>query len=313
MLSVLARWNYNKLMLRLLHYSDVHLTARPLGFRLRDLASKRLLGYINVRYLGRGHRFKNAPRVVDAMMADARAGGFDHVIFSGDATKLAFDSEFEHAARRLGVNDPTVPPTLAVPGNHDYYTHRAAMSGRFEAHFCPWLTGETVDGHRYPFARRVGPAWLIGLCSSYPRPFFTCGAGGSVGRAQLERLKTLCGRLSPGPKILVTHYPLRRADGKVERRSHRLLDHRRVLAGVRDLGLSLWLHGHIHTPFVLPASAEIPFPIICAGSATQTGIWAHNEYEIDGAKLNGVRKVFDPATGGFRVAERFALDLPGTR
>lgn len=298
-------------MIRLLHYSDVHLTARPLGFRFRDVVSKKLLGYINIRYLGRGNRFRHAPRVVDAMMADVRVGGFDHVIFSGDATTLAFDVEFEYAARRLGVTDPTVPPTIAVPGNHDYYTDGAAQSGKFERYFAPWVTGETVDGHQYPFARRVGPAWLIGLNSSYPRKFFTYGAGATVGRDQLERLKTLCGRLSPGRRILVTHYPLRRADGKVERRSHRLLDHRRVLAGVRDLGLSLWLHGHIHTPFVLPASADIPFPIICAGSATQTNRWAHNEYEIDGATLRGVRKVFDPATGGFREGGRFALDLPG--
>lgn len=298
-------------MLRLLHYSDVHLTARPLGFRFRDLVSKKLLGYINVRFLGRGRRFKHAPRVVDAMMADVRAGGFDHVIFSGDATKLAFDSEFEHAARRLGVNDPTVPPTIAVPGNHDYYTHAVGKSGLFEKHFAPWLTGETVDGHQYPFARRVGPAWLIGVNSSYPRPFFTYGAGATVGRAQLERLRVLCGRLAPGPRIIVTHYPLRRADGKVERRSHRLLDHRRVLAGIRDLGISLWLHGHIHAPFVLPASADIPFPVICAGSATQTGRWAHNEYEIDGTSLRGRRKIFDPDTGGFQEAARFELELPG--
>ena len=299
-------------MLRLLHYSDVHLTARPLGFRWRDVVSKKLLGYVNVHYLGRGHRFKHAPQIVDAMMADVRAGGFDHIIFSGDATKLAFDAEFEHAARRLGVNDPTVPPTLAVPGNHDYYTHREAMSGRFEAHFAPWLTGETVDGHRYPFARRVGPVWLIGLNSSYPRRFFTYGAGATVGRAQLDRLTVLCDRLAPGLRILVTHYPLRRADGRVERRSHRLLDHRRVLDTVRDLGLSLWLHGHIHAPFVLPATGEIPFPVICAGSATQTNRWAHNEYDLDGTTLHGRRKVFDPDTGGFREAARFALTLPGT-
>lgn len=297
-------------MIRLIHYSDVHLTAKPLGFRLRDVFSKKLLGYVNVRYLGRGARFRYAPEIVDALMADVRAGGFDHAIFSGDATKLAFDSEFAHAAGRLGVNDPTVPPTIAIPGNHDYYTAPVAKSGLFEKHFGPWLTGETVDGHRYPFARRVGHAWLIGVNSSYPRPFFTYGAGASVGKKQLERLKVLCGRLSPGPRIIVTHYPLRRPDGKLERRSHRLLDHWRVLPVAREVGVSLWLHGHIHTPFTLTASAEIPFPVICAGSATQTNRWSHNEYELDGNQLRVRRKVYDPDARGFRDAERYELLLP---
>lgn len=300
-------------MLRLLHYSDVHLTSRPLGFRVRDLFSKKLLGYVNVRFLGRGKRFQHAPQVVDAMMRDVRAGQFDHVIFSGDATKLAFPSEFEHAARRLGVNDPSVPPTIAVPGNHDYYTHPVAKSGLFERHFGPWLTGETVDGHRYPFARRVGHVWLIGVNSSNPRTYFTYGAGATIGREQLARLETLCHRLSPGPRILVTHYPLRRADGKLERRSHRLLDHRRALDTAIRCQVSLWLHGHIHTPFVLPASDAIPFPVICAGSATQTNRWAHNEYRIDGTTLHGVRKVFQPESGTFREAEQFLFTLPNAK
>ena len=86
--------------------------------------------------------------------------------------------------------------------------------------------------------------------------------------------------------------------------------HERVLPVARELGVSLWLHGHIHTPFHLPPSADIPFPVICAGSATQTGRWSHNEYELDGRQLRVRRKVYDPDARGFREAERYDLALP---
>jgi len=83
-----------------------------------------------------------------------------------------------------------------VPGNHDYYTHAVGKSGLFERYFGPWLAGETVDA-----TATRSPAASARLADraeqQLPRPFFTYGAGASVGRAQLERLKTLCGGSRP--------------------------------------------------------------------------------------------------------------------
>src|SRR5262245_21043425 len=103
-------------MLRLLHYSDVHLTVPKLGWRPRDMFSKKVVGWVNVKLLGRGHRFRHATTVADAMIAAARERGHDAVLFSGDATKLAFEPEFAFAAERLAVGDSTMPPTVCVPG-----------------------------------------------------------------------------------------------------------------------------------------------------------------------------------------------------
>lgn len=295
--------------LRLLHYSDVHLTVPDLGWRPRDVLSKKAVGWVNVRFLGRGRRFKHAAVVADAMIADARKRGHDAVVFSGDATKLAFEPEFAFAAKQLGVGDSSLPPAVAVPGNHDYYTRRDERSGKFERHFAPWLVGERIGDQPYPFARRVGHVWLVGVNSGH-RGRLNATASGRMGDGQLRRLVQLCRTLGPGPRILVTHYPLRNAAGRVEPRAHRLRDHERALAAATEAGIGLWLHGHIHTPFVLLPTAAIPFPVVCAGSATQTHRWAHNEYVIDGTILTMTRRVWHPDAGAFREEPPVRFDLP---
>src|SRR5262249_4960829 len=127
--------------IRLAHFSDLHLTSKPLGWRPRDFFSKRLTGWMNVRLLGRGRRFKRAPVVVAAMMRAIRERAPDAVVFTGDATGMGFESECLVAAQALGVGDESMPPAVAVPGNHDYYTSRAAQAGLFEEYFGPWQRG----------------------------------------------------------------------------------------------------------------------------------------------------------------------------
>jgi len=292
--------------IRLAHFSDVHLTASPIGWRLRDSFSKKAIGMFNVKYLGRGASFRHAPMIADALMAEIRAGGFDHIVFSGDATTLAFESEFAHAATRLGVQEL---PGIAIPGNHDYYTSRCAKSDRFERAFGPWLAGERIGGFRYPFAKKVGHVWLIAVNSSHPRRF-NIGASGTIGQAQLERFRLLCARLDAGPRIVVTHYPLRTAEGKIERRSHRLLDHAAAIETMKQCGIALWLHGHIHRGFVLKPSAAIPFPVIGAGSCTQTNRWMYNHYAINGTHLTMTQRIFNLNAKQYEPQVPVELELP---
>ena len=92
-------------MVKLAHFSDVHLTARRLGWTVRDVFGKRTTGWVNVNLLGRGGRFRHAPSVVDILRHDLATRGFDHLVFSGDATMLGFDTEMAAAAAALGVGD----------------------------------------------------------------------------------------------------------------------------------------------------------------------------------------------------------------
>jgi hypothetical protein len=198
---------------------------------------------------------------------------------------------------------------IAVPGNHDLYTVRVFHTQSFEKAFAPWQTGERVDDHTYPFARKVGHVWLIALNSAAPN-FWPWDASGKVGAVQLERLRRLAVKLDPGPRVVVSHYPLLTRHRKPEARWHRLKDWRHARDVAAECGVSLWLHGHKHLWYVLEAGEHQPFHSICVGSSAQTNRWGYHEYEIDGWKLSGVRRVYDPAAGAFVPRETFELELP---
>jgi 3',5'-cyclic AMP phosphodiesterase CpdA len=287
----------------------VHITAKPLGWRRGDWFSKRLTGWMNFRLLGRSFRFRKANEVVAALLADLDRRRPDHVVFSGDATALGFEAEFARAADLLDLTGTARPPGLAVPGNHDYYTRAVQAAGLFERYFAPWQTGERVDSAVYPFAQRVGPLWLVALNSSQGN-FWIWDAGGSVDVAQLDRLERLLIRLPEGPRILVTHYPVYLAGGRRERRSHGLRNLNEVLAVAARGGICLWLHGHRHGAYRIDQPSLAPFPVICAGSATQQGKWSYGEYRITGRRFQATRRIFVSQSNQFEECESFELDLP---
>jgi 3',5'-cyclic AMP phosphodiesterase CpdA len=294
--------------LHLAHFSDVHVTARPLGWSRRDWLSKRVTGWLNLRLLGRGRRFRHAEDVLTVLAGELKQRRPDHVVFSGDATSLGFEAEVARAARLLGLHDDPLPG-IAVPGNHDYYTASATASGAFERHFARWQVGERVDDAVYPFAQRVGPAWLIGVNSSTAnRGVFD--ASGAVGRAQLDRLARLLDRLGDGLRILVTHYPVCLHTGAPENRAHYLRDLADLVTVAARGGVKLWLHGHRHNAYSVVDSAKVPFPVVCAGSATQTGHWSYANYVLEGNRLHVRRRVFDPEAWCFRDGETAEVSLP---
>lgn len=297
-------------VVRLAHFSDIHVTARGCTWRRADWFNKRLSAWINLRWLGRGHRFRDAERVLTALADDLRQRGFDRLLFSGDATALGFAEEIAHAAALLKVHDDAGPPGLAVPGNHDYLTRHDREAGHFERHFAPWQSGERVDDSIYPFAQRVGAAWLVAVNSAVPNRW-AWDASGRVGAEQLDRLERLLARLQGGPRILITHYPVGLPGGKSERRVRELRDLGDLLAVCHRGGVGLWLHGHRHHAYHQEASELAAFPVICAGSATQRGRWSYRDYTLTGCRLVALTRVYDPATAAFRDGDSLELDLPG--
>jgi calcineurin-like phosphoesterase family protein len=223
---------------------------------------------------------------------------------------LGFESEMRLAAEALGVGDESLPPCIAVPGNHDVYVARVEHRRHFETAFAPWQQGERIEASHYPFARKAGHVQLIGVNSARPN-FWPWDASGKVGEPQLERLRKLTATLGPGPRIVVSHYPILTANRRPEPRFHRLKDWKRVRDTAAECDVSLWLHGHKHGWYVVPPGEHLPFAAICAGSGTQSKRWGYHEYAIDGWKLSGLRRVYDPSAGAFADAETFELELPG--
>jgi 3',5'-cyclic AMP phosphodiesterase CpdA len=292
--------------LRLAHVSDIHVTARS-AWRREDWLNKRLAAWVNLRVLGRGYRFRRADEVLDALRRDLDQRRPDRLLFSGDATAMGFPEEVARAAELLRVGGR---PGLAVPGNHDYCTRSAMLSGDFERHFAPWQTGERLDdGDVYPFAQRAGDFWLVAVNSATANRW-AWDARGLVGLRQVRRLERLLGRLEGGRRVLVTHYPVARRSGRPEHPGRQLRDLEALVGVARRGGVCLWLHGHIHDPYHHPRLDAAPFPVICAGSATQTGHWSYGEYLVHGDRLRASRRVFDPAAGGFVEGEAFEIDLP---
>lgn len=296
-------------MVKLCHFSDIHLTTAPLGWQPRDWFGKRLTGWFNLRALGRGARFRHAATVLAALRRDLAGRGYDHLVFTGDATMLGFDTEMAAAAAALGVDDPALPPGIAVPGNHDVYIHRVERRQVFETAFATWQQGLRVGTAAYPFARAVGDVWLIGLNSARAN-FWPWDATGKVGTGQLERLRRLTARLGPGLRVVVSHYPVVMANRRPEPRFHRLTDWKRARDVAAECGVSLWLHGHKHGWYVVPAGPDLPFASVCVGSSTQTRRWGYHEYTISGQTLTGLRRVYDPTAGTFVDADIFELQLP---
>jgi 3',5'-cyclic AMP phosphodiesterase CpdA len=295
-------------MLRLAHLSDTHVTAPNCRWRLHDWFSKRMSGWLNLRLLGRALRFPHTEATLTALRADLREQGVEHILFSGDATAIGFAEEMARAAELLGVGAAAGLPGLAVPGNHDYMTGADVESGQFEKYFAAWQQGERVDGATYPFAQRVGGVWLIGVNSATAN-VLPVDASGAVGSAQRGRLETLLSRLDGGPRILVTHYPVRLSSGRREHWMRRLRDLDAVVELAKRYGVGLWLHGHRHRPYEHAADVETPFTHICAGSATQRGAWSYRVYHLDGQQLTATRRGYDPATGRFRDVSRFLARL----
>lgn len=293
-------------MIRLAHLSDIHISARQLDWQVQDFLNKRIAGWINHRWLGRRFRFRHGERVLRSLITDLSERNPDHVIFSGDATALGFESEMRTACKILGVGETGMPTGMAVPGNHDYATRSAAASGLFEQLFSPWQKGERVNDSIYPFAQRVGDFWLIGVNSSSGNRW-AWDASGRVGQQQIERLRELFRQLDDAPRILVTHYPVCKKSGRREVAFRSLRDLKRTVKAAIEGDVCLWLHGHRHKGYHLKDSKYTPFPLVCAGSATQTRIWSYCEYTLDGYKCRGMRRTFDPKTGRFVERERFEL------
>jgi hypothetical protein len=222
---------------------------------------------------------------------------------------MGFEEELARAASLLMVDRL---PGLAVPGNHDYCTRSAMLSGCFERYFAPWQQGERLGGETYPFAQRVGPLWLIAVNSATANRW-AWDARGAVGRGQLDRLEELLARLEGGLRVLVTHYPVALASGHPERRVRQLRDLDALLRLACAACVSLWLHGHRHDAYHLVRTDLAPFPIICAGSTTQAGQGSYGEYTIRGSRLHAVQRAYDPQRNAFRDAGEFDLDLPCPR
>jgi 3',5'-cyclic AMP phosphodiesterase CpdA len=249
-------------MFRLAHLSDPHLGPLPTP-RMRDLASKRLTGYVNWR---RGRNRAHDMPLLDAIVADLRAQNPDHIACTGDLVNIGLHAEYPGARafmEKLGPGDRV----SFVPGNHDAYV-RTSMRD-IERYLSPWMTSDTGRFEGFPYVRLVGPMALVGLSSAVPTaPFIASGTLGPAQRQALARILTFLGT-QPLARVVMIHHPPHRAGSRTGRG---LTDAGALEEVLGKAGAELVLHGHNHTISVMRIDGPSGMiPVVGAPSASSIG------------------------------------------
>jgi len=286
----------------LAHLSDLHLAPLPRP-RVQELASKRLIGYINwQRSRHRLHR-RDA---LDAITQDLRSEQPDHVAITGDLVNIALPAEFVHARRWLeAVGQPA--DVSVVPGNHDAYVDAASL--HYDRHWSAYMAGDdALSGTKcdrqgraanltppscasrqggaektsFPYLRRRGPVALIGVSTAVATPPFM--ATGRLGEPQIARMAEMLDTLRTRFRVVMIHHPpLEQPSGYHKR----LVDAARFRQAIAAVGAELVIHGHDHVhALAWLAGKDGRVPVIgvpsASGGARTKHAGAYNLYRING-------------------------------
>jgi len=251
-------------MFRLAHFSDVHLAPLPKP-RLRDLASKRLIGYANWRFKRAGEMTAQS---LDRLLADMRTHNPYHIVVTGDLANIALLEEFEAARHWLELLGSPANVTV-IPGNHDAYVPGAHR--HYRRLWAPWMSGDDTDpgeDAHFPFLRRHDGIALIGVSSAVASAPFM--ATGRIGPGQAAKLGVLLEETCTEglARVVLIHHPPKLMDWRGFTR--RLTDAGRFRSVIQKAGAELILHGHDHRAITMTiAGRDGPVPV--AGAAAGSG------------------------------------------
>lgn len=270
-------------MFSLAHISDIHLGLEHVP-SVRELASKRITGYVNWRRKRRKALFGE---VLETLTDDIIGRDPDHLAITGDLVNLATDNEVEVAAEWLDAVGEAVPMSM-VPGNHDAY-----VPGAYDKVAVAWRKFMTSDDPAlirgenglFPYLRVRGKVALIGISTATATPPFVASGyfGIPQARRTVEMLK-YAGKAGLFRVVMIHHPPVRRA----------AIWHKRMIGigrfsrVLRDAGAELVIHGHTHLNTIhwLPSPARL-VPVVGIASASQgprgdKPTATYNYFSIDG-------------------------------
>ena len=252
-------------MFRLAHISDIHLGPLP-RLTPRELASKRITGYINWHRNRRKRLFGN---ILESLLADIKSAAPDHVAVTGDLVNLGAKAEIDAVADWLtDVGEPDF--VSVVPGNHDAY-----VPGSFKLAcraWRPYMLGDdkpasSAGENLFPYLRVRGQSALIGVSTAHATPPFM--ASGIFDRRQAHLLSDILRQVEDDGlfRIVLIHHPPVRGATSMHKRMLGIGRFSRVL---EESGAELVLHGHTHldTLYRLPGrGGEVP--VVCVPSASE--------------------------------------------
>lgn len=282
-------------MFRLAHLSDVHLGPLP-DVTYRDLASKRMVGYVNWQ---RNRRHIMLDGVLGSITADIKAAGVDHLAVTGDLVNLALDGEIELAKLWLETLGPAEDVSV-VPGNHDAY-----VPGAFDKvcrSWGAWMTGDGVsapaDRRAFPYMRVRGEVALIGVSSARATAPFM--ANGFFREDQSHRLGALLDKAAKQGlfRVIMIHHPPVRGAVAQHGRLFGIGNFQKTIA---RHGAELVLHGHSHEPtlYWLDGDGRQTVPVVGVAAGGQAFGGAHPAAQWNLLEISG-----EPEAWSLRLIRR---------
>lgn len=244
--------------MRCVVFGDIHLFSLRMNPK-RLLLSKRLLGVSNlILFRRRAFNHSLLPKLIEqAIELDP-----DIALFTGDVTTTSLESEFRDFREAIEPLVDIVDHAVYVPGNHDRYTYGSHREARLEEE----LKGIVPD--KFPDVRTLAPGWkLLSLDPVIPQKMH---ARGRLGAVQFERAAEIIRHVGPEEGLIVLcHYPCAYPRGTIHAASHDMAEDvklRKLLDACP--GRVIYLHGHIHKPWVYHPGDDnnVPFVSINVGS-----------------------------------------------
>lgn len=270
-------------MFRLAHISDVHLGPLP-DVTYRDLASKRMVGYVNWQ---RNRRHLIQDGVLGSIVSDIKSAGVDHLAVTGDLVNLALDAEIELA--RLWLEALGTPQEVSVvPGNHDAY-----VPGAFDKvcrFWGGWMTGDGASAptgrHAFPYLRLRENVALIGVSSARATAPFM--ANGFFREDQSHRLGVLLDKAAEEGlfRVVMIHHPPVRGAVAQHKRLFGIGNFQKTI--LRH-GADLILHGHSHDPTTnwIDGKGKTKVPVVGVAAGGQSFGGSHPPAQWNLLEISG--------------------------
>lgn len=272
--------------MRIAHVSDFHFT--QLTWNPFRLLSKRFLGNLNWIAVRKKHFFEEQVEPLPKLFDDL---DIDLVLLGGDFSTTALFEEFEKARSFV---KKIKKPWLAIPGNHDHYTHRSYRN----KHFYRYFTNHREEiAHPVEFftlkehgieAHKIAPHWwVIALDTALAtNPYSSEGFFSEKLEGYLEEVIKLI------PKedsiLLFNHFPFFLND--VERHNLRRGEALQKILE-REPRIRLYMHGHTHRHTVANLQVSNLPIVLDSGSCAQgrKGAWNLIDLKSDGCTVSTYR------------------------
>ncbi|GAB4214779.1 MAG: metallophosphoesterase [Sandaracinaceae bacterium] len=297
-------------MVRILHFSDVHVDLPLSTLPWTTWLGKRALGGLNHALRRRKH-FERAVDKLGALARFADEQAVDFAVCTGDYTILGTDPELDLAERSVAPLTRRPLGFATVPGNHDVYLGDSVREGRFEKHFAKYMRSDRPDlatDGPFPFVRWVGEdAVVVGVSSSRPNPE-PWRSSGRVPEAQLEGLRRVLADEAVRARfvIVMTHYAPRLWNGRPDSLTHGLDNADALLEVIARVPRGCLLHGHVHKRYAVRIPGVTPV-LLGAGSTTlegREGLWL---LEVDGSVASATPGTFRDGRYVLEPTERLLL------